>query len=270
MKRYVIVGVPFDGTTSFMPSARYGPTLVRHALKHLLEPYVFEYDVDLAKINVFDSGDAEIVAGDVIKTLENVAKHIQRNFVESGGDFLIVLGGEHTVSYAPVNYLKPKSFLVFDTHFDLCDEYQGTKWSHACVTRRIHELGIQVLLVGVRSAMKQEIDYARENKISWIHAKDFSLEKFIQEVKKLPDPVYLSIDIDVFDIGLVDDTGTPEPGGLNFWQLLGAFEWLFSNKRVVGFDIVEVAGTSLASKSAITAGKLLKYLIALCEVNQKA
>ncbi len=268
MKKYIVVGIPFDATTSFMPSARFGPTLIRHALKYLLESYVFEYDVDLADMELIDTGDSEIVAGDPIGTIERSVRHIRENFDDPENDILIVLGGEHTVSYAAVNFLRPRSFVVFDTHFDLCDEYQGTKWSHACVTRRVHELGIDVVMAGVRSAMKQELDYAKNNKIPWIHSREFSLEKFTKTVEKLSEPVYISIDIDVFDLGLVGDAGTPEPGGLNFWQVVEAVEWILCNKKVVGFDIVEVAGTDLSSKSAITGGKLLKYLLALCEKYQ--
>ncbi len=269
MKKYVVVGIPFDGTTSFIPSTRYGPTLIRHSLKYLLESYVFEYDIDLAELDYHDSGDTEIIAGDVVKTLKMAELHIQNALSKAENSVLVVLGGEHTVSYAPVNLLRPKSFVVFDTHFDLCDEYQGTKWSHACVTRRIHELGVDVVLVGVRSAAtRQEFDYAKRNNIAWIHAREYSIEKLASAVENLPEPVYLSVDIDVFDLGLASDTGTPEPGGLNFWQVIEAAEWIASHKRLCGFDIVEVAGTNLSSKSGITGGKLLKYLIALCEKNQ--
>lgn len=94
-----------------------------------------------------------------------------------------------------------------------------------------------------------------------MHARDYSFDAFVDLVEALPEPVYLSIDIDVFDLSMVPSTGTPEAGGLRFWEVVEAIEWLVEKKEIAGFDIMEVAGEKLGDPTALTAAKLLFYSI---------
>ncbi|NJE06457.1 agmatinase [Thermococcus sp. M36] len=258
--RFVILGVPFDGTTSFKPGARFGPTLIRHATLNL-ESYILDYDIDIAELPIADIGDVAVVAGDPRKTTDRVRETLEDLKGINPKAIPILLGGEHSQTLGAVEALKPRSYIVFDAHLDLRDSYEGNPYNHACVARRIHELGMNVAMFGIRSGTKEEVEYAESHGIPWVHARDYDFDAFVELVEPLPEPVYLSIDVDAFDLSLVPSTGTPEAGGLGFWDVIEAVEWLVENKKVAGFDIMEVAGTELGDPTALTAAKLLFYLI---------
>ncbi|AEC51538.1 agmatinase [Pyrococcus sp. NA2] len=258
---FIILGLPFDGTTSYKPGARFGPVIIRQATLNL-ESYVIDYDIDIAELKIGDAGDVAlpVTIEDAIKVAEETIEELRRLNERA---LPIFLGGEHSMTYPAVKVLKPKSYVVFDAHLDLRDSYQGSKFNHACVARRIHELGTKVIVFGVRSAAKEEVKYANKEGIEWVHARDYNFDAFVDLVFELPEPVYVSIDIDVFDISLVPETGTPEPGGLRFWDIIEALEWITERKRIVGFDIMEVSGERLGNQAAITAAKLLFYILAM-------
>ncbi|NJE75685.1 agmatinase [Thermococcus sp. ES12] len=258
--KFVILGVPFDGTTSFKPGARFGPTLVRHATLNL-ESYIIDYDVDIAELPIADIGDVAIVAGDPRKTADRVREIITELKRINPNALPILLGGEHSQSLGAVEALKPASYVVFDAHLDLRESYEDNPYNHACVARRISELGVREAMFGIRSGTREEVEYAEQEEIAWVHARDYDFEAFVELVKPLPEPVYLSVDIDVFDLSLVPSTGTPEAGGLRFWDVVEAMEWLVENKRIAGFDIMEVAGSGLGDVTALTAAKLLFHFI---------
>lgn len=259
---FVILGIPFDGTTSYKPGTRFGPTLIRQATLNL-ESYILDYDIDLAEVKIADVGDLAIVAGNPLETIKRGIETIEEIKKINPKAVPIVLGGEHSMTFAPVKALKPKSYVVFDAHLDLRESYEDNPWNHACVARRISELGVKVAEFGIRSGTKEEVEYAKKAGIPWVHAREYNLEKFIEVVKDLPEPVYVSVDIDVFDLSMVPSTGTPEAGGLRFWEVLEALEWLVKNKEVIGFDIMEVAGMELGDITALTAAKLLFYMIGM-------
>ncbi|WP_461866956.1 agmatinase [Thermococcus sp.] len=259
---FVILGVPFDSTTSYKPGTRFGPTLIRQATLNL-ESYVLDYDVDIAELNISDLGDLSIVAGDVKRTIDRVEETLKDLKHLNPKAFPILLGGEHSVTLGAVKALKPKSYIVFDAHFDLRNQYEGNPYNHACVSRRISELGIKEAMFGIRSGTKEEVEYAENSDISWIHARDYSFDALIELVRPLPEPIYLSVDVDAFDISLVPETGTPEAGGLKFWEVIEALEWLVENKKIIGFDIMEVGGTTIGNVTALTAAKLLFYFIGM-------
>lgn len=259
---FVILGIPFDGTTSYKPGTRFGPTLIRQATLNL-ESYILDYDIDLTEVKIADVGDLAIVAGNPLETIKRGIETIEEIKKINPKAVPIVLGGEHSMTFAPVKALKPKSYVVFDAHLDLRESYEDNPWNHACVARRISELRVKVAEFGIRSGTKEEVEYAKKAGITWVHAREYTLEKFIEVVKDLPEPVYVSVDIDVFDLSMVPSTGTPEAGGLRFWEVVEALEWLVKNKEVIGFDIMEVAGMELGDITALTAAKLLFYMIGM-------
>ncbi|WP_297498875.1 agmatinase [Thermococcus sp.] len=262
--RFVIMGIPFDGTTSFKAGARFGPTLTRHATLNL-ESYILDYGIDLAEVPIADIGDITVVAGDPRKTLDRVRVTIEELKRANPRAVPILLGGEHSQTLGAVEALKPESYVVFDAHLDLRDSYEDNPYSHACVARRISELGVKEAMFGIRSGTREEVEYAEKKGIRWVHARDYSFDAFVELVETLPEPVYLSIDIDVFDLSMVPTTGTPETGGLGFWEVVEAIEWLIENKKIAGFDIMEVAGESLGNPTALTGAKLLFYFIGAME-----
>ncbi|WP_297534696.1 agmatinase [Thermococcus sp.] len=260
--RFVILGVPFDGTTSYRPGARFGPLLIRQATFNL-ESYVLDYDVDIAEAPIADIGDVSIVAGDSRETSKRIKETLCELLSVNPEAMPILLGGEHSQTLGAVEALKPKSYVVFDAHLDLRDSYEGNPYSHACVARRIAELGVREAMFGIRSGTKEEVEFARRNGIEWVHSRNYTLDTFIKVVRNLPEPVYLSVDIDVFDVSLVPTTGTPEAGGLRFWDVVEAIEWLVRNKRIIGFDIMEVAGGDVGTPTSVVAAKLLFYYIGM-------
>ncbi|HIP75004.1 MAG TPA: agmatinase, partial [Thermococcus paralvinellae] len=132
---FVIFGVPFDSTTSYRPGARFGPVLVRQATINL-ESYILDYDIDLADVKIADIGDINIVAGNSFETMKRIIETIKELKIMNPKAIPVMLGGEHSMTYAPVRALKPKSYIVFDAHLDLRNEFGGNPWNHACVTRR--------------------------------------------------------------------------------------------------------------------------------------
>ncbi|NJE55145.1 agmatinase [Thermococcus sp. 21S9] len=262
--RYVILGVPFDGTTSYKAGARFGPTLIRQATLNL-ESYILDYDLDIAELPIADIGDIAVVAGDPRRTADRVRETIEELKRVNPNAIPILLGGEHSQTLGAVEALKPKSYVVFDAHLDLRDSYEDNPYNHACVARRIAELGVREAMFGIRSGTREEVEFAGKSGIRWVHARDYDFDSFVELVEPLPEPVYLSVDIDVFDLSLVPTTGTPEAGGLGFWDVIEAIEWLVENKRVAGFDIMEVAGETLGNPTALTGAKLLFYFIGAME-----
>ncbi len=259
---FVLLGVPFDGTTSYKAGARFGPTLIRQATLNL-ESYVLDYGIDVAELPIADIGDIAVVAGDPRKTADRVRETIEELKRVNPDALPILLGGEHSQTLGAVEALKPASYVVFDAHLDLRDSYEGNPYNHACVARRIAELGVREAMFGIRSGTKEEVEFAEREGIRWVHARDYGFDSFVDLVEPLPEPVYLSIDIDVFDVSMVPDTGAPEAGGLGFWEVIGALEWLTANKEIAGFDIMEVAGERLGNPTAVTAAKLLFYFLAM-------
>ncbi|GAB6102599.1 agmatinase [Thermococcus atlanticus] len=259
---FVLLGVPFDGTTSYKPGTRFGPTLIRHATLNL-ESYILDYDVDIAEFRIADIGDLAIAAGDAGETIKRVEETIGELKSINPSALPILLGGEHSITFGAVKALRPESYVVFDAHLDLRDRYEDNPYNHACVARRISELGIGEAMFGIRSGTREEVEYAEKHGIPWIHARDYSFDAFVELVEPLPEPVYLSVDIDAFDISLVPNTGTPEAGGLRFWDVIEALEWLVESKEIAGFDIMEVGGSGLGDVTALTAAKLLFYFIGM-------
>ncbi|WP_297421039.1 agmatinase [Thermococcus sp.] len=257
---FIILGVPFDGTTSFKAGARFGPTLTRHATLNL-ESYILDYGVDIAEFPIADIGDVAVIAGDPRGTADRVRETVEELKRINPNGVPILLGGEHSQTLGAVEALKPRSYVVFDAHLDLRDSYEDNPYNHACVARRIAERGVEEAMFGIRSGTREEVEYAKEKNIQWVHARNYSFDSFLELVRPLPEPVYLSIDIDAFDLSMVPSTGTPEAGGLSFWDVVEAIEWLADNKVIAGFDIMEVAGENLGDITALTAAKLLFYFI---------
>jgi agmatinase len=155
----------------------------------------------------------------------------------------VVLGGEHTVSVGAVRALaaRGKAFVVsFDAHADLRDTYKGTRFSHACFLRRAREVA-DGCVFGVRSISRDEVDFARTSGTRIFYADRMRGPAKTLDLDFVPRTVYLSIDIDVLDPSLMPATGTPEPGGLGWYDLLDLITRVISGRRVVGFDVVELS-----------------------------
>ncbi|MCH9648002.1 MAG: agmatinase [Deltaproteobacteria bacterium] len=161
--------------------------------------------------------------------------------------FVVTVGGEHSLSLAPVRAARERfqdiGVVQFDAHADLRDEYEGSPYSHASVMKRILDLGIPSLPVGIRSLSAPEGELIREHEIPvlWGFELDRALELWDSYLDLLPRKIYLTFDVDFFDPSLLPATGTPEPGGGFWWPTLKLLRRLFTKKEVVAMDVVELA-----------------------------
>ena len=263
--RYVICGVPFDGTSSFRTGSRLAPQEMR-AASYNFETYSSFFDIDLTDVQIHDAGDLE-VASTIDQTLELISVTAEKYIRD--GKIPIMLGGEHSLTLPFVNACKNKypdlGFVVLDAHMDLRQEYNGEKNSHACISRHIIENVTQKYAsVGIRSGNKEEYDYVNENKIKVFSAEDvFSngIESVIDDIlKEIKGPIYLSVDMDAIDPAYAPALGTPEPYGLTPRDVRAVISCLAP--KIVGFDLVEIAPEYDSGGTSILGAKLVRDFIA--------
>jgi agmatinase len=265
---FVIYGAPFDGTSSFRTGARNAPAEMRRA-SYNFETYIHEYKLDLENLKICDLGDLEL-SSNVNETLKLVQKCSQK--IAGDGKIPIMLGGEHSLSYACIKSFKQIAAVVFDAHFDLRKKYLGVKFNHACVSHHIvkHVGRENYIAIGIRSGTKEEYSYA-DSKLRYYSADQVAsngIENIIREVLgylKIKD-IYLSIDFDVLDPAFAPAVSTPEPFGLNPIELRRAIKKLAP--RVVGFDIVEITPSYDHGETALLGAKLVREFIAARSYNE--
>jgi agmatinase len=235
----ILFGIPFDSTSSFLPGSRFAPQAIRQAAWSC-EPYdVFERKPISPHLR--DVGDTDVCYGNARRTLE-IAEAFLHDFRDKR---LMAIGGEHTISLAPIHVLEPDIVICLDAHLDLRDEYQGEKYSHATVMRRVSE-SCEVGIFGFREACGEELEYARKNGIQCVSVRE---PLITPEGKK----AYVSIDLDVIEGAYV---GNPSPGGLSYWQVYDFLREVFGKNDVCGIDVVEAISQS-PDTTAVAAARLL-------------
>ncbi|MGD8190394.1 agmatinase [Brevibacillus ginsengisoli] len=260
----VIYGMPMDWTVSFRPGSRFGPPRIREVSVGLEEysPYL---DRLLEDVKYFDAGDIPLPFGHVEGSLDAIRSFVSK--VLADGKMPIGMGGEHLVTWPVIQavYEKYKDLVIFhfDAHTDLRDNYEGYEYSHSTPIKKACNLigGKNVYSFGIRSGMKEEFEWAKEN----MHLYKFDV---LEPVKKvLPTignrPIYLTIDIDVLDPAHAPGTGTTEAGGITSRELLETIHFMAQNgANVIGCDLVEVAPIYDSSEmTQIVASKILREMI---------
>ncbi len=273
----VLVAIGYDATSSFGKGADQGPGAVIDCLHSQIEFY--ERFSGTTPAECFKIACVDIKSK--IKGLKKLApeemiREVSRELkkIISLNKFLISLGGEHTISLAPLtafaSILKPQEVTIFqiDAHFDLrnTDEDYSSKpfgrFAHSCVMRRAIELGFKTAQVGIRAYSKDEFDFAKKNKLvvfEWgkgIH----SIDKIIKSIKT--DKVYLTVDVDGLDPAHMPSTGTPVQGGLEWHYANNLLMRLFNHKTVVGADIVEVIPNKSSKLTEYGAAQIIYNIIA--------
>ncbi len=181
----------------------------------------------------------------------------------------LLFGGEHTVSVGAFRALAkravPVGVVQFDAHADLRAEYQNSPWSHACVMRRAHELGLPISQWGVRALSPEEVDYRRVHAIHHVDADVLAAGPLpaLQLPPDFPPEVYVTLDVDVLDPAVMPATGTPEPGGLGWYGALDLLARLSAGRRIVGADVVELAPIPGLHHPQFTAARLVYELMGL-------
>ncbi|HYU33786.1 MAG TPA: agmatinase [Thermoanaerobaculia bacterium] len=258
--RVAVLPVPFERTTSYGKGTTAGPAGIIRA-SQAMELWDEELQSEPCRQGIatlpffvpeaFDMGEA-------LAELQAEARtHLER------GKFLVTLGGEHSLTQAPVLATREVhgeiGVVQLDAHADLREEFEGTPYSHASVMKRIVDAGIPTLAVGIRSLSSPEAQLVRERDLPviWGHQLDRAAELFPKLLARLPETVYLTFDIDYFDPSLVPATGTPEPGGGLWYPTLALLRHLFQAKRVVAMDVVELAPLGGQPASDFLASKLI-------------
>ncbi len=194
---------------------------------------------------------------EMIDRVEQVA-----DSVIADGKIPFMLGGEHSISFGLYKALHKKypdiGVVQIDAHADLRDSYEGTKYSHAAVMRRIRETCQHTTQIGIRSLCREEADYIKQHKASVYLAKDIHNNNgwIDKMVKQLPEDIFITFDIDGLDPSIVPHTGTPEPGGLLWYETLEILKRIFKEKNVVGIDLVELASDNTSRNSDFLVAKL--------------
>ena len=266
--RVVLLPVPYDSTTSYRGGARDGPAGIIAASAQM-EDYDLELDLDVAELGIHTMPALEPHMGGPELMTQRVRDAVASCIAP--GRVVGVLGGEHSLTAGSVQAhfaaYPSLSVLYLDAHADLRDEYQGTPWGHASGARRVFDL-CPVALAGVRSLCLEERDFIRKNGIPfWPCPEDGGLLPADEILAVLGEEVYVSVDLDVFDPSVMAAVGTPEPGGLNWRQVTSLLRRVGESRRIVGFDVCELAPaegpTACAYTAARLVGKLAAYATAL-------
>ncbi|WP_427337773.1 agmatinase [Caloranaerobacter sp. DY30410] len=257
----VVFGAPFDGTTSFRPGTRFAPAIMRNE-SYGLETYSPYLDRDLTDIKVYDAGDLEFPFGNTKKVLDMIEEFTKN--VLNDGKIPVMIGGEHLVTLPSVKavYEKYKDLYVlhFDAHTDLREDYMGEKLSHATVIRRVWEfLGDgRIYQFGIRSGEREEFEWAKKHTKMTKFTYE-GLEDVVNELKGKK--VYITIDLDILDPSVFPGTGTPEPGGISFNDMMDIIG-ILKNLNIVGADIVELSPHyDNSGASTAVACKILRELV---------
>lgn len=265
--RYVIFGVPFDGTSSYRSGSRFAPDAMRKASENF-ETYNSYFDVDFEDLQIHDAGNIEHYSS-VDLMLEEIAFDVKP--IVDDGKIPIMMGGEHSLTLPCVKACAENAgddfgVLVMDAHFDLREEYGGIKNNHACVSRHIiDEVTDNYVSIGVRSGPKEEWVFAKDNNIKHFTSDDvreIGIKGVIAEALEYLDcsQIYLSLDMDALDPSFAPGLGTPEPFGLtdvDVREVIRTFA-----PMTIGFDVMEIAPEYDNGISALLGTKLLREFIA--------
>jgi agmatinase len=244
----LILPIPYESTVSYQGGTRRGPAAILEASRYL-ELYDQELDFEPAGDGVFTLPALHLSAAGPEQAVRELREAYDSILAEAGDRLVIGLGGEHSISSAPVRAHAARlqgerlSVLQFDAHSDLRLEYEGSPYSHAAVMARCLE-DVEIVALGIRALTSEERQLIRDrDTITTLFAEEmWDNEAWIDRaIEALGDTVYITFDVDYFDPALMPATGTPEPGGPDWYPTLKLLRRVFAERRVVGVDVVELA-----------------------------
>jgi len=271
---YIILGVPFDVTSTYRTGARFAPLAIREASLNI-ETYSPRSKMDIEDIGLHDLGDLHVTSDtqETLKRIEQVTKELL-----TSEKIPALIGGEHTITLGAARAMgKGFAILDFDAHLDLRDEYMNLKTSHTTFMRRINEQTkpTRIVEIGSRAMCKEELDYAKKADVTPITTQQIrkeGVEKTTAKINKLlgsTKKVYLTVDMDVLDPAFVPGVQNPEPDGVcshMFYDLLS----LVVDERIVAFDVVEVAPPYDNGVTSIQAAKTVFEILSAMEKARKS
>ena len=256
----VILPVPFDQTSTWIKGADRGPAALIEASANM-ELYDMETDSEVYRHGIFTDPIPE-----GLWSPEEMVASVRRTVVGhlNAGKFVVTIGGEHSVSIgafgAHLEKYPKATVLQLDAHADLRDEYEGSKFNHACVMARAEEMA-DTVSVGIRSAESPVTKLIEAGRL--FPAEDIwdNRDWFEAAMVKISEDVYVTIDLDVFDPSIMPSTGTPEPGGLGWYMVLGFLKMVTEKKNLLGFDVVELCPNETNKGPDFLAAKLVYKLL---------
>lgn len=259
-----VFGVPFDSTHSYKPGCRFGPDAIRSAFNNI-EIFHPELQTDLEADHIKDLGNIHhtVAVSEMIEMVKKITVELSCKERQ-----LFILGGEHSLTYgAYTGHAKETGYVVFDAHYDLRDEFEGTKWGHASYLRRIVDEmdSDKILHVGARAFVSEELEFLKENGIATItdrEIRDGNAPKILKDHLTTFDSVYASVDLDIMDPAFAPGVGNPEAAGITSREMLDmVHSFVDSNVRCV--DIVEMNPYHDNGATASLAAKIMSTFIAM-------
>jgi agmatinase len=261
--RVVILPFPYEEGISYGTGAANAPDAVLEASYHL------ELYDEVLEAEPFRIGIATLAPPSIPKAPEKMIRTVYEStqLLLEQGKFVVLIGGDHSISSGYFKALQEQyaqvSVIQLDAHADLRETYDDSPWSHACVMARIREMTDNTLQIGIRSLSLEEAERVKQENIALYTMHEYrngdcDLRTSIQI---LPDPVFLTLDVDVFDWSVIMSTGTPEPGGFHWDEGLSLLYQIFTQKHVVGFDVVELSYQEHDRNSPFAVAKLIYKML---------
>ncbi len=268
--RVVILPIPFEATTTYRRGCEHGPEAILEASQQV-EFYDDEFDREFWDVGLYthpaiaDTRPSKVPSEDMLRVTQAIVHQLA-----AAGKFVIALGGEHSITEGVVEGYRQtypgEAFTVvqIDAHGDLRHEYEGSIHNHACVMRRVVDMGLPTLQIGIRSICREEANLIKEKQLAVFRAREMVqqpdwMERAWATIKT--EKVFITIDLDGIDPTLMPGVGTPEPGGLNWYALLSFLQHIFNHHDVIGADVMELAPVSDSVVSEFTSAKLVYKLI---------
>lgn len=260
--KVVILPVPFDLTTTYQHGTEEGPKALIEASRNM-ELYDIETDSSLYRVGIHTAKAIQATSSEAMRSelFRRTTEYLKQ------GKFVVTIGGEHSISYAPIKAHVDKfpgiSVLQIDAHADLQEAYEGNPWSHASVMARVREIPnlASITAVGIRSMSEEEARVMDRKRTFFGHMLDSSTRWIDQVVDQLSEQVYITFDLDGFDSSLMPSTGTPEPGGLHWNQAMTLMKKVAEKKQIVGFDVVELCPSPANLAPDYLAAKLVYKIL---------
>jgi len=260
--KVVVFPIPYDGTSTWIKGSDKGPEAILEASANM-ELYDIETNSE-----VYTHGIYTVEAAKNFSSPENMAREVEKRVSQfiADGKFPVLLGGEHSVSIGAFKAFARQtddlSILQLDAHTDLRRSYEGSEYNHACVMTHAQALA-PIVQVGIRSMSEEETNYTEEDRIFYSHIMQEE-EFWMQKASDLlTDKVYITIDLDVFDPSIMPSTGTPEPDGLYYREVIEFLKLINQEHDIVGFDVVELCPNVTNKAPDFLASKLIYQLLSL-------
>lgn len=271
--RTVLIQAPYEGTLTYGKGASGGPRAIIDASMNM-ELFDDELNQETYKLGIYTAPPLEFSQETSPEDAINKVKDAVSEVLQAN-KFPVIVGGEHSITVGSVKAMKEQnpdlSVLTLDAHYDLRDEYKGSKFNHACVTRRVQEI-CPVTAVGVRGMGREEKDFLN---ISPRNVNIMSVYDILETAdwkkkvtKLLSDSVYISLDLDVLDPSIMPSVGTPEPGGLGWYEFLDFLKIITKEKKIVGFDVVELSPKEGFTAPDFLAAKIIYRLLGYVSYNK--